>query len=112
MYILTEEKLSIDTSEKVRVRAGSTASGPKFENKFKYGSPYVKPWEDSIGSFDGKWALCIDELHSSDEQSVICIAVFDTVYKANLALQSVRKAKEANKGWDAEAYKKSENKAP
>ena len=43
MYILTEEKLSINTSEKVRVQTGSNSAGKMFENKPKYGSPYVKP---------------------------------------------------------------------
>ena len=108
MYILTEEKRSLNLSEKVRVQT-SHGSNPQYGDRDKYGSPYVKPWEDKSGSFNSKWALCINVLHPRDEQSVICISVFDTVYKANLALQSVREAIQAHRGWDAEADKKSQN---
>ena len=104
MYILTEEKQSINLSERERVQT-QHGSHPKYENRNKYGSPYVKPWKNENDSFDGKWALCINVLEPSDERSVICVAVFDTVYLANLALSSVNGALKSQAGWDAEAYK-------
>ena len=109
MYILTEEKQSINLSKKERVQI-QHGSNPKFSDRNKYGSPYVKPWKEEDDSFDRKWSLCINVLEPRDEKSVICIAVFDTIELANLALGSVRQAIKSDEGWDAEAYKKGETK--
>ena len=109
MYILTEEKQSIDLLKRERIRTSTGSSGDKYENRSKYGSPYVKPWKNENDSFDKKWALCLNVLEPSDERAVICIAVFDTVDLANSALASLRAAIEKKKGWDAEAYKNKEN---
>ena len=104
MYILTEEKQSIDYSETVRVQT-KHGSHPEFRNKNKHGDPYVKPWENEKNSFDKKWALCLNVLEPSDKREVICIAVFDTVYLANNALSNLRSSIKSQQGWDAEAYK-------
>ena len=106
MYILTEEKQSINLSKKERVQTGYGSNGKIYEVRSKYGSAYIKPWKNESDSFDSKWALYIDVLEPQDEKSVICIAVFDTVHLANLALLSLRNAIKAHTGWDAEAYKK------
>ena len=106
MYILTEDKQSINLSEQVRVQA-QHGSNPKYSNRNKYGNPYVRPWKNKGELFDRKWALCINVLEkkNEDEKSVICVAVFDNVQISNSGLNSVRKSIELKQGWDASVFK-------
>ncbi len=110
MYILTEEKQSINIKQEVTVKSRNGRGEYVDRKRNKYGPPYVKPWKNENESFDKKWALCLNMVvpsadKKSVEISVICIAVFNTIDLANLALNSIRDAIKYDIGWDAEAYK-------
>ena len=103
MYILTEEKQSINLNQEVTVKSRNGRGEYIDSKRKKYSSPYVKPWENENKSFDEKWALCLNMVVPSDDKrsveiSVICIAVFDAIDPANKALVDLRSAIKSEKG--------------
>ena len=71
----------------------------------EYGIPYVMPHTE-----DTTWQLCVKK--TEDEDTVIVIASFENVEKANDALTSLKEAIDLGKGWDAIFHKEKVQRTP
>ena len=80
MYIRTEQNETVDSRG--------------------YGTPYVIPYSTETG-----WSLLMNKKVGDTS---ILIATFETVEKANNALDSLNKAIQEEKGWDAIFYMKND----